>query len=35
VARYLEGERQAVGEEIEVLTGFGPFRRGPPPAAKD
>jgi predicted N-acyltransferase len=35
VARYLEGERQAVGEEIEVLTGFGPFRRGPPPAAED
>ncbi len=27
VARYLEGERRAVGEEIEVLTGYGPFRR--------
>ena len=27
VARYLEGERRAVGEEIEVLTAYGPFRR--------
>jgi uncharacterized protein len=28
VARFLEAERQAVGEEIEVLTAYGPFRRG-------
>jgi uncharacterized protein len=28
IARYLDGERQAVGEEIEVLTAYGPFRRG-------
>jgi len=27
VARYLEAERAAVGEDIEVLTGYGPFRR--------
>ena len=27
VARYLEAERAAVDEEIEVLTGYGPFRR--------
>lgn len=27
VARYLEGERRAVDEEIEVLTSYGPFRR--------
>ncbi len=27
VARYLEQERCAVGEEIEVLTAYGPFRR--------
>ena len=26
VARYLESERRAVGEEIEVLTSYGPFR---------
>ncbi|MCX7890545.1 MAG: GNAT family N-acetyltransferase [Rhodobacteraceae bacterium] len=31
VARYLEAERRATGEEIEVLTAFGPFRRGPAP----
>lgn len=29
VAQYLEAERMAVGEEIEVLTDYGPFRRGP------
>ena len=29
VAQYLSAERQAVGEEIEVLTAYGPFRRGP------
>ena len=28
IASYLEAERQAVDEEIEVLTGYGPFRRG-------
>ncbi|EAR49703.1 hypothetical protein OG2516_12386 [Oceanicola granulosus HTCC2516] len=27
IARYLEAERAAVDEEIEVLTGYGPFRR--------
>ena len=27
VARYLEEERRAVGEEIEVLTSYGPFRK--------
>ncbi len=27
VARYLLAERTAVGEEIEVMTAFGPFRR--------
>ena len=27
VADYLERERLAVGEEIEVLTAYGPFRR--------
>ncbi|RFP87405.1 N-acetyltransferase [Rhodobacteraceae bacterium 63075] len=26
VARYLAAERDAVGEEIEILTGYGPFR---------
>jgi uncharacterized protein len=28
VDRYLQAERRAVGEEIEVLTSYGPFRRG-------
>ena len=27
VNRYLQAERRAVGEEIEVLTAFGPFRK--------
>ncbi len=27
IARYLRAERAAVDEEIEVLTGYGPFRR--------
>ena len=27
VAQYLEAEARAVAEEIEVLTGYGPFRR--------
>ncbi len=31
VAHYLEAERRAVGEEIEVLTAYGPFRRGARP----
>jgi predicted N-acyltransferase len=30
VARYLEAERKAVGQEIEVLTAYGPFKRGEP-----
>lgn len=28
VARYLDQERRAVDEEIEVLTAYGPFRKG-------
>jgi uncharacterized protein len=28
VSRYLEAERRAVDEEIEVLTAYGPFRKG-------
>ncbi|MFO1107475.1 MAG: GNAT family N-acetyltransferase [Amaricoccus sp.] len=28
VERFLEAETRAVGEEIEVLTAYGPFRRG-------
>jgi uncharacterized protein len=28
VERYLQAERRAVGQEIEVLTAYGPFRRG-------
>jgi predicted N-acyltransferase len=35
VARYLEAERRAVGEEIEVLTTYGPFRRSAPPVEQD
>ncbi len=27
IARYIEGERAAVGQDIEVMTAFGPFRR--------
>jgi predicted N-acyltransferase len=27
VARYLDSERRAVGEEMEVLTSYGPFRK--------
>ena len=27
IARYLEAEREAVDEEIEVMTGYGPFKR--------
>ena len=29
VGQYLASERRAVGEEIEVQTAYGPFRRGP------
>ena len=28
IASYLEAERDAVDEEIEVLTDYGPFRKG-------
>lgn len=31
VARFLDAEAQAVGQEIEVLTDYGPFRKGAPP----
>lgn len=31
VAQYLEVEARSVDHEIEVLTAFGPFRRGDPP----
>ncbi len=31
VARFLGAEAQAVGQEIEVLTDYGPFRKAPPP----
>ena len=31
VDRYLQAERQAVGQEIEVLTAYGPFRRDAAP----
>jgi hypothetical protein len=31
VEQYLASERRAVGQEIEVLTAYGPFRRGPGP----
>jgi predicted N-acyltransferase len=34
VARYLEAERAAEAEEIEVLTAYGPFRRGADAAAE-
>ena len=27
VAQYLDAERKAIGEDIEVLTGYGPFRK--------
>ncbi|MCR9110596.1 GNAT family N-acetyltransferase [Marivita sp. XM-24bin2] len=27
IARYLEAETQAVGEDIEILTSYGPFRK--------
>lgn len=29
VGRYLVAEREAVSHEVEVLTSYGPFRRGP------
>jgi uncharacterized protein len=31
IAQYLDQERRAVDHEIEVLTAYGPFRRGGPP----
>jgi predicted N-acyltransferase len=30
VARYLDAERRATGQEIDLLAALGPFRRGPP-----
>ena len=30
VARYLDSERRAVDEEIDLLTAYGPFRKAPP-----
>ncbi|MEO0745621.1 MAG: peptidogalycan biosysnthesis protein, partial [Pseudomonadota bacterium] len=27
IARYLDAEREAIEEEIEVLTDYGPFRK--------
>ena len=27
VARYLEEERRAIGQDIEILTAYGPFRK--------
>ncbi|MEX0317964.1 MAG: GNAT family N-acetyltransferase [Ruegeria sp.] len=30
VAQYLEAERAAIGEEIEILTDYGPFRKSTP-----
>ena len=35
VARFLDAERAATGEEIEILTAYGPFRRGPADLAQD
>ena len=35
VAQYLAAEARAVGEEIEVLTAYGPFRRGADPSEQD
>ncbi|MEM9851013.1 MAG: GNAT family N-acetyltransferase [Pseudomonadota bacterium] len=35
VARYLDAERGAVDEEIEVLTAYGPFRKSPPTEEAD
>ncbi|MFC7702846.1 GNAT family N-acetyltransferase [Plastorhodobacter daqingensis] len=32
VARFLEEERATTDEEIEILTAYGPFRRGPTPS---
>ena len=32
---YLEAERQAVGEEVDILTSYGPFKRGPLPEEHD
>ena len=35
VARFLDAERVATDEEIEILTAYGPFRRGPADLAQD
>ncbi len=35
VARFLEAERAATDEDIEILTAYGPFRRGPADTAQD
>ena len=35
VAQYLKAEAAAVDQEIEVLTAYGPFRRGGAPEERD
>ena len=35
VARYLSAEARATDGDIDVLTGYGPFRRGPRPEEED
>ena len=35
IAQYLEAEASAVDRDIEVLTAYGPFRRGEAPAEQD
>ncbi len=35
IEQYLEAEARAVDHEIEVLTNYGPFRRGEPPAEQE
>ena len=35
VAEYLDAETRAVGEEMEILTSCGPFRRGATPEEED
>ena len=35
VAQYLKAEERAVDEEIEVLTAYGPFRRGGEPTEQE
>ena len=31
VADYLRAEAEAIGEDMHLLEGYGPFRRGPKP----